>query len=64
MKRRWARQRFALYSGKRKCLDRFFGSMAGDGVPTIAWEAASFAPTGRGERAVPTTAVARRCAAH
>ena len=51
---------------KHKVLDRFFQTFQeGQQVkPVIAYGAAKFAPTGRGERAVPTEAMRKRCANH
>jgi hypothetical protein len=60
----WGQSRFRVYGLKRKTLDRFFRGIRGDSEvkPLFAYGAGRFAPTGRGERAVPTTALAKACA--
>ena len=63
--KKYARERFRVYGLKRKILDKFFQTMkTGDRylVPEIAYGAAKFPPTGKGERAVPTVFVRKRCA--
>ena len=65
LRRCWGQSRFRVYGLMRKTLDRFFHGMRGDRgepPPVVAYGAANFAPTGRGERAVPTTALAKACA--
>ena len=64
-----ARERFRVYGLKRKILDKFFQTMkTGDryrGVRVatyIAYGAAKFHHTGKGERSVPTVFVRKRCA--
>ena len=67
LRRCWGQSRFRVYGLMRKTLDRFFHGMRGDRgepPPVVAYGAANFAPTGRGERAVPTTALAKACARH
>jgi hypothetical protein len=63
LKRRWGRQRFALYSGKKSTLDRFLRSL-NDGSGrriVLAYGDAGFASTGPGEMSVPTTTLFRTC---
>jgi len=57
LRRCWGQARFRVYGLKRKALDRFVQSIRGDSEvkPLFAYGAGRFAPTGRGERAVPTT---------
>jgi len=57
LRRCWGQSRFRVYGLKRKALDRFVQSIRGDSEvkPLFAYGAGRFAPTGRGERAVPTT---------
>ena len=64
LRRCWGQSRFRAYGLKRKTLDRFFRGIRGDSEvkPLFAYGAGRFAPTGPGERAVPTTALAKACA--
>ena len=63
-----ARERFRVYGLKRKILDKFFQTMKtgdrylGVQVTYIAYGAAKFHHTGKGERSVPTVSVRKRCA--
>lgn len=65
MKKR-ARTSFRVYCLRQKTLDSFYQSMCKEGEirPVVAYGAARFNPTGPGEIAVPTTAVAKRCCRH
>jgi hypothetical protein len=56
---RWARQKFRLYCGKRRALQKFVNSLRGDETPLIAYGAATFASGGRGERSVPVKGIRR-----
>jgi hypothetical protein len=63
-KARWSRQRFRLYSGKKRVFARFFNSIKNfdkSKAVKIAYGSAKFAPTGKGEVAVPTTQVFKEC---
>ena len=64
-KQRYARQRFALYSGKKKAYDKFFHSIASYGDPkkkvVIAYGDAGFASTAKYEIAAPTTTLEKQC---
>lgn len=62
---RWANQRLRSYGGKKRAFDAFWTSVKSseDKRPIIvAYGAAKFAPTGRGEIAVPTTRAYKECA--
>ena len=70
MKPRWARQRLRLYGGKHRAFAAFLNRVEeearieGGGKPVaVAYGAAKFAPSARGEVAVPTTRAFRECAA-
>src|SRR6185436_7749749 len=64
-KQRYARQRFALYSGKKSVYDKFFHSIVADD-PTkkivIAFGDAGFASTSKHELSAPTTTLEKQCA--
>lgn len=64
--KKYARNRMDVYIHKNKCLDRFFSSLwQGDRQqPMIAYGNAKFASMGKGEVAVPTTWVAKKCQEH
>ena len=64
--KKWGRQRFHLYTMKRKCIDKFFASLhrKGEQKPIIAYGAAAFGPTGRREVSVPTIAFAKASERH
>ena len=64
LQRCWGQARFRVDGLERKTLDRFVRGMRGDSElpPLFGYGAGRFAPTGRDERAVPTTAVAKACA--
>ena len=68
--RRPAALRLDSYIHSRKTLDRFFAGMRRGSGPTnalppvVAYGAAKFASTGRGELAAPTTKLFERCKAH
>ena len=61
--KKWSRQRFHLYIMKRKAVDHFFQSLTfkGSPKPKIAYGSAKFNSTGKGEVAVPTTAMYKAC---
>jgi hypothetical protein len=61
--KKYARNRMDVYIHKNKCLDRFFSSLwqGNQSPPIIAYGNAKFASTGPGEKAVPTTGVAKKC---
>jgi len=68
MKPRWANQRLRLYGGKKRVFARFLQRVAADahtiggGKPlVVAYGAAKFAPTAKGEIAVPTTRAYKEC---
>lgn len=59
-KRRWARQRLRLYGGKKRTIDEFMNKIEADEPEkrvVVAYGAAKFAPGGKGELSVPTTAL-------
>jgi len=64
-KQRHARQRFALYSGKKKTYDKFFSSIASYGDPekkiVIAYGDAGFKSSAKYELAAPTTTLEKQC---
>jgi hypothetical protein len=64
-KQRYARQRFALYSGKKKVYDKFFNSIKESGDITkkvvIAFGDAGFASTSKYEISAPTTTLEKQC---
>lgn len=62
----WGRERFRVYTLKRKTLDKFFGSMRkrGEEKPVIAYGAAKFNPNSKSELSAPTTFLSKRCAKH
>lgn len=62
----WGRERFRVYTLKRKTLDRFFGSMRkkGEEKPVIAYGAAKFNPNSKSELSAPTTFLSKRCSKH
>ena len=65
--RRAAAMRLDNYIHGRKTLDRFFAKLRGPSdqpPPTVAYGAAKFASTGRGELAAPTSKVYVRCRVH
>lgn len=62
--KKWARNNFRTYCLKRKTLDNFFQKMKGNTKPVIAYGAAKFNSTSRGELSAPTTYVSKRCAKH
>jgi hypothetical protein len=64
--KKYAQNRFDVYIHRHQCLDRFFNSLwqEGEQKPIIAYGNAKFAPTGRGEVAIPTTFVAKKCQDH
>ena len=74
LKRRYARDRFDRFTRKQKVLDRFWALVekrdpmpvnTPDGPkprrPHLMFGGASFAPTGRGEKAVPVSRTLKRC---
>ena len=62
--KKWGRQRFRIFSLKKKTLDNFFQSMhlPGEKKPVIAFGAAKFNPNGKNELSAPTTFVSKTCA--
>lgn len=56
-KKRWARQRFALYGGKQRSFAKFCNKLQGKNRedPVIAFGSAKFSSGGKGELSVPTT---------
>lgn len=62
--KKWGRERFKVYSLKRKTLDTFFQTMEGDVKPVIAYGAAKFNPNNKNELSAPTTYLSKRCAQH
>jgi hypothetical protein len=62
--KKWGRERFRGYRLKHKVVDQFFQTMNGDVKPVIAYGAAKFNSTGRGELSVPVSFVRKRCAEH
>lgn len=66
LKKKWARQRFRVFCLKKKLLNNFFNSMSSRGSvkPVIAFGAAKFSATGRGELSAPTTSLFKACCHH
>ena len=64
LKKKRARLQFKVYCLKRKKIDSFLQSwtIPGQQKPSVLYGAAKFNCTGRGERAVPVSFVANRCA--
>ena len=64
LKRRWGRQRFATYSGKKSTIHRFLESLKDDSNRRIvlAYGDAGFAHNGPGELSVPTSGLQKQCA--
>lgn len=62
-RRRWARQRLALYGGKKRTFARFLNRLEDGKTLTLAYGAAQFDPGGKGEVSVPTTRAFKECAA-
>ena len=56
----------ACYAGKQRVMDSFFASFTtrDEGKPIIAYGAASFLPTGKGEVSVPVQRVLKTCRKH
>ena len=65
-KKKRAHEKLACYAGKQKVLDSFFAGLAGPGrkKPIIAYGAASFHHSGRGEMSVPVKRVLEVCCKH
>ena len=63
LKRRWGRQRFKLYGGKKSVYDLFFKSLEdGSGRKVVvAYGDAGFASTNKNELSAPTTTLQREC---
>ena len=61
-----AREALACFAGKQHVLDSFFSSFThrGEEKPVIAYGAASFHPTGKGEVSVPVKGVLKACRKH
>jgi hypothetical protein len=59
--KKWARQRFRIYSRKNAVLDKFFSGM---GRATIAYGAAKFDSTAKHEISAPTTYLSKKCSQH
>jgi hypothetical protein len=61
-----ARETLACYAGKQRVMDSFFSSFTtrGQEKPVIAYGAASFRPTGKGEVSVPVKHVLKTCRKH
>ena len=61
-----AREALACYAGKQGVMDSFFSSFTkpGQEKPVIAYGAASFRPTGKGEVSVPVKGVLKACRKH
>ena len=59
----WSKDAFRVSCLKEKCLDRFFNKFKVEGQPepVIAYGAASFNPTGKGEMSVPVKYVYKKC---
>jgi hypothetical protein len=62
--KKWGRERLRVYSLKKKTLDRFFNTMKGEVLPTIAYGAAKFNPTSKNELSAPTTYLSKTCSHH
>ncbi len=64
LKAKWARQRFQVYSGKKKLYSTFFNKIKyfnKEYKVKIAYGSAKFDSTGPGELAVPTTSIFKEC---
>ena len=61
-----AREALACFAGKQQVMDSFFSSFInrGEEKPIIAYGAASFHPTGKGEVSVPVKGVLKACRKH
>ena len=63
LKRRWGRQKFFLYNGKKRTFDKFMNSLddkSGRRV-VLAYGDAGFSSEGKGELSVPTTTMLKVC---
>lgn len=54
-KRKWRNQTLRLYGGKKRTFANFFNTLGLDDNTVVAYGSAKFAPTGKGEVAVPTS---------
>ena len=64
LSKKWGREHFRVYRSKQKLSDGFFNYMKEDGPVRIGYGSAGFASSEKGELAVPTTAIARKCVQH
>ena len=66
LQKKRAREALACYAGKQRVMDSFFASFTTreEGRPIIAYGAASFLPTGKGEVSVPVQRVLKTCRKH
>ena len=66
LKRRWARQRFAVHSGKTSVINKFLSSLQDESGrrTVIAYGSAKFSSTNKGELAAPTTRLYNACVRH
>ena len=61
LKKRWRRQRFRLYSGKKRTFAKFLNSLGPPNDIVLAFGNAKFAPGGKGEISVPTSRAFKEC---
>jgi len=61
LKKRWRRQRFRLYGGKKRIFAKFLNTLGPSDDVVLAFGAAKFAPGGKGEVSVPTTRAFKEC---
>lgn len=63
LQKKWAREKFYVYSAKRSCIDRFFGSfcVAGQERPVVLYGAVKLRSHGPGELSVPVKRVFEAC---
>lgn len=63
LKRRWGRQKFVLYSGKKRTFDTFLNTLVDNSGRRVvlAYGDAGFASGGKGELSVPTTTMMKVC---
>lgn len=61
LKKRWRRQRFRLYGGKKRVFAKFLNILGPSHDVVLAFGSAKFAPGGKGEVSVPTTRAFKEC---
>jgi hypothetical protein len=61
LKKRWRRQRFRLYGGKKRIFAKFLNTLGPSDDLVLAFGSAKFAPGGKGEVSVPTSRAFKEC---